>query len=154
MNLFSMIFSNLRFKMIVLFSRFHGKVLRSTGGRFMHTLQGLDMLLLSTVGRQTGRLRDNPLLYLESDGKFYCVASFGGHVNHPEWFLNLVANPNVHLLIRGQRYTATAHVTSGSEREKAWRMLTEYHPGFVSYQKRTARKIPVVSFDLVADISI
>ena len=117
----------------------------------MYRLQGLDMLLLSTTGRQTGRLRDNPLLYLEDNGKFYCVASFGGNVTHPEWFLNLVADPNVHLLIRGQRYPATAHVTSGNELEKAWGMLTEYHPGFVSYQKRTTRKIPVVRFDLAAD---
>ena len=113
----------------------------------MYRLMGLNMLLLSTRGRQTGHYRDNPLLYVEHNGNYYSAASFGGNDNHPNWFLNLSLNPEVTILINRKRLNAIAHVTSEPERTQAWDSLVRCHPDFNNYQKRTTRVIPVVRFD-------
>ena len=151
MNLLSNVLSTLYFKLIIWFSRTHSTVLRMSGGRLMHNLLGLNMLLLSTKGRRTGHFKDTPLLYIEDGGQYYCVASFAGSDRHPQWFLNLVADPKVQLLIRRRHLTAIAHVTSGQERSKAWEKLVEYYPTFAKYQRRTGRIIPVVKFGSVPD---
>tara|TARA_Y100000588_G_scaffold94615_2_gene102530 strand:+ start:2552 stop:2983 length:432 start_codon:yes stop_codon:yes gene_type:complete len=140
-------FAQLRFKLIVWFGRFHGLVLRKSGGRLMYRLIGLNMLLLSTKGRRTGRYRDNPLLYVEHNGNYYSAASFGGNDNHPSWFLNLSLNPEVTILVNRKHLSAIAHVTSEPERTQAWDSLVKCHPGFKNYKKRTTRIIPVVRFD-------
>ena len=141
---------SLRFKLIIWFSRTHKTVLRISVGRLMQNILGLNMLLLSTRGRRTGQCRKTPLLYMKDGDKYYCVASFAGSHKHPQWFLNLVANPNVHLLVKRRTLTAIAHVTSGQERDKAWAMLVNYYPAYAKYQKRTERTIPVVRFDSVS----
>jgi len=151
MNLLSDIISALYFKCIIWFSRVHSTVLRISGGRLMHNLLGLNMLLLSTRGRHTGHCRVNPLLYIEDDGEYYCVASFGGNDRHPQWFINLIADPNVHLLVRRRHLMAIAHVTSGLERSEAWEKLVEYYPTFAKYQRRTQRIIPIVKFCPLSD---
>ena len=110
----------------------------------MCSLLGLNILLLSTKGRFTENWSHVPLLYIESRGKYYCVASFGGSDRNPEWFLNLVKNGNVTLLLKRKRLNATAHVTSGSERSEIWKKLVDYYPNFAAYQTRTKRTIPVV----------
>ena len=112
----------------------------------MNSLMGLDMLLLSTTGRRTGDAKDTPLLYIEETGQYYCVASFGGSDRHPQWFLNLVANPRVTLLIKRRYFSAVAYVMSGQERSRIWQKLVEYYPAFARYQKRTERIIPVIRF--------
>ena len=137
----------LYFKFIICFSRIHRTILLMSRGRFMNKLVGLNMLLLSTPGRRTGQVRDTPLLYLEDVGSYYCVASFGGNNKHPQWFMNLVAHPRVQLLVRQRRFGATACVTSGEERNEAWRSLINYYPPFAKYQERTDRIIPVVRLD-------
>ena len=148
-SLLSNVLSTLHFKFIVWFSRTHSAVLRMSGGRLMHSLLGMNMLLLSTVGRRTRHSRDTPLLYMEIDGYYYCVASFAGSDRHPQWFLNLVSNPEVQLLVRRRHLTALAHVTSGQERSEAWDELVGYYPAFAKYQRRTGRAIPVVRFSPV-----
>ena len=142
----------LRFKLIVWFSRLHGIALRTSGGRLMRKLMGLNMLLLSTTGRRTGQLRNTPLLYLEHNGRYYCVASFAGNDSDPSWFLNLLADPNVELLVNRERFTAKASQTSGLERTEVWEKFVEYYPGYANYQQRTDRIIPVVRFDPVSSI--
>lgn len=151
MSLLSNVLSTLYFKLIIWFSRTHSAVLRISGGKLMHNLRGLNMLLLSTRGRRTGRSVDTPLLYIDDGDHYYCVASFGGSDSHPQWFLNLVANPTVKLLIKQRRLTAKAHVTSGQERMEAWGKLVNYYPAFAKYQKRTKRTIPVVKFNPIPD---
>ena len=143
----SNIVSILYFKSIIYFSRIHRTILLMSNGRFMNKLVGLNMLLLSTTGRRTGQIKDTPLLYLEDKGTYYCVASFGGNDRHPQWFMNLVAHPRVQLLVRQRRFAATAYVTSGEERNEAWRSLTKYYPPFAKYQDRTNRIVPVVRLD-------
>ena len=121
-------------------------VLRLSGGRLMSKLLGLNMLLLSSTGNLTGRLTNTPLLYIEYGDNYYCAASFGGNDKNPQWFQNLIAEPNVGLLIRRKHIPAIAHMTSGEEREQAWAKLVDYHPPFAQYQERTERVIPVVKF--------
>ena len=116
----------------------------------MHNLRGLDMLLLSTKGRHTGHIKETPLLYVEEGGRYYCAASFAGSDVNPQWFMNLVADTNVELLLRQRRFAAVAHVTTGSERCSAWTKLVEYYSDFAKYQNRTERTIPVVRFESVS----
>lgn len=112
----------------------------------MYRLMGLDMLLLSTRGRKTGELRQTPLLYIEEDGNYYCVASFGGNDRHPDWFLNILSAPRVQLSVKQKHINATATKISGQERESMWKKLTGYYPNFNSYQNNTIRIIPVIKF--------
>ena len=116
----------------------------------MHNLRGLDMLLLSTKGRHTGHIKETPLLYVEEGGRYYCAASFAGSDTNPQWFMNLVVDTNVELLLRRRRFAAVAHVTTGSERCSAWTKLVECYPDFARYQNRTERMIPVVRFESVS----
>ena len=139
-------FLKFHFKLIVIFSHIHKTVLLATGGRLMQRLGGLDMLLLTTIGRKTGNLRSTPLLYIEHGGEYYCAASFAGNDRNPEWFLNLVSDPHVELLVRNKRFPAEAHLISGQERIKAWGKLVNYHSDFAIYQRRTERAIPVIKF--------
>ncbi len=138
-------------KLIVWFSRFHGTILRISSGRLMHTLNGLDMMLLSTQGRRTGEFKHTPLLYIQNDGKYYCTASFGGNDRNPDWFLNLLANPNVKLLVNQNSVDAIACSISGNERSEIWNRLVKYYPNYANYQRRTSRTIPVVRFDPTPD---
>ena len=140
------VFPDLRFKLITWFGGFHGTVLRLSSGKLMHSLMGLNMLLLSTKGRRTGRFRDTPLLYLKDEDRYYCVASFGGNDRHPQWFLNLIEHSNVTLSIRGRHVRAKAKLASANERDQAWNTLIDYYPPFAKYQERTARSIPVIAF--------
>lgn len=144
-------FSELRFRLIIWFSRMHQIVLRISGGRLMHSLKGLDILLLSHKGRHTGTRRYSPLLYVEHNNRYYCAASFAGSDKNPQWFLNVTASPDVELSIKRIRLKAIAHVTSGLERNQAWEELIAYYPAFTKYQIRTARTIPVVRFDPTSD---
>tara|TARA_B100000029_G_C17105498_1_gene789527 strand:- start:118 stop:483 length:366 start_codon:yes stop_codon:yes gene_type:complete len=113
----------------------------------MYQLMGLDMLLLSTKGRKTGELRQTPLLFIEEAGKYYCVASFGGNDRHPNWFLNILAEPRVQLTVKQKTLYAIATEISGQERERMWKKLAEYYPNFNSYQDSTTRIIPVIEFN-------
>jgi len=146
MNLMSQVSLVLYFKLIVWFSHIHSVVLRLSSGRLMQKLGGLNMLLLSTKGRQTGQTRTNPLLYIKEGNQYFCVASFGGNDRNPQWFRNLLCDPNVQLLAEGRHHTAIADVMSGEERCDAWNKLVEYYPPFSKYQRRTNRTIPVVKF--------
>lgn len=136
----------IRYKLIGWFGRVHSLALRISHGKFMNSLGGLDMLLLTTKGRRTGRYRTTTLLYIEDDGFHYCVASFGGNDRHPEWYLNLVSEPTAWLLINKKYTKVTASVLSGKQRDDLWIKLIKYYPGFARYQDRTRRAIPVLQF--------
>lgn len=108
----------------------------------------LTALLLTTTGRKSGKKLMIPLIYRPTGDGGYCViASKGGAPAHPAWYLNLVANPNVHLKVANNEFDATARVAEGAEREKLWKMMAEYFPQYNDYQAATERKIPVVVFD-------
>ena len=117
---------------------------RATGGRVGGSMQGAPVLLLTTVGRKSGRRRTNPLLYLRDGGDLVVVASEGGAPKHPAWFLNLVANPEVEVEVGRAREPRRAREASDEERARLWARLVEMYPGYEAYQRKTARRIPVV----------
>lgn len=101
-------------------------------------------LILTTTGRKSGKPQMLPLIYGEADGNYVIVASKGGAPEHPAWYLNLVAHPDVALQIKGDKLRARARTASGAERAQLWDMMTKIYPPYDDYQKKTQREIPVV----------
>ena len=125
-------------------STVHTLLYRLTGGRVGRRLVNNDMLLLSTVGRRTGRTHTVPLLYLRAGDEIVVIASWGGRDQHPEWYRNLRSNPVVTVQINGQRRRMTAATADAQQRARLWpEVLAAYH-GYETYQSRTDREIPVV----------
>ena len=89
-------------------------------------------------------MRRNPLLYFEDDGERYLIGSKGGDDRHPEWYLNLVAEPTVHVRVAAAVYQATARTLDELERATLWPDLVARYPMFDDYQAATQRRIPVV----------
>ena len=137
---------SLQSALIVAFSKFHSLMLRLTGGKFMGRLVGLDMLLLTTMGRRTGKKRYTPLLFKKIDDYYYCAGSFGGSHKAPQWYRNILANPNVEILAEGKILNVTAVVLEDHLKAKAWKSLIAIYPDFQKYQDKTDRIIPVIKF--------
>ena len=138
---------NFKSTLIVAFSKFHTTVLRMTKGKLMGRLVGLDMLLLTTVGKKTGKKRYTPLLFKKIDSSFYCAGSFGGSDKAPHWYTNILSNPRVEILADGKLFTAEAHILEGQSKADAWNSLVTLYPNFQKYQSRTDRDIPVIKFE-------
>jgi deazaflavin-dependent oxidoreductase (nitroreductase family) len=115
-----------------------------SGGRIGATLLGMPMLLLTTWGRRSGRLRTAPLLYLPVDNVFVLVASNGGARRHTTWWFNLRANPEALVQIGAARGRAHAAPATQAERQRFWPLLLRVYPPYARYQARTDREIPLV----------
>lgn len=119
----------------------------SAGGKGKFTT-----LLLTTIGRKSGRPSMLPLIYRPTGTGGYCViASKGGAPAHPAWFLNLQAHPRVHVQVANDTFDAVARVAEGEEREKLWQLMADYFAPYNDYQAATERQIPVVVLDPVSD---
>lgn len=132
---------------IELFWKIHPKLYRWTGGRFGGRLMGLPVLLLRTKGRKTGQTRENALLYLSKNGSCVVIASYLGEPRHPDWYLNLKANPDAEVQIGDRTIPVRARDVEGDEREQLWNEAVSRMSDYAEYQKRTKRKIPVVVLD-------
>jgi len=109
-----------------------------------HIMNGVPCLLITHRGRHSGKLRRTPVVYGRDGDRFVVVASRGGADEHPAWFLNLQADPQVHLQVQADHFDLRARVTEGSERERLWEMMVGVYADFADYQKKTQREIPVV----------
>ena len=114
-----------------------------TEGAEGHDWNGATTLVLTTMGRRSGKLRHNALIYVENGGKYYLVASFGGKPEHPAWYLNLVDEPEVRIQVKDRVMDAVATTLEGQAREAALAQATEMWPDYAEYQTRTDREIPV-----------
>ena len=124
-------------------SRFHKFLFRTLGlGRFRFV--GEHSLILTTRGRRTGRETSTPLFYAEDHGRFYIAASFAGSGQPPNWFLNLVAHPDVVVEMRRARNRCGARVLDEAEANQVWPRLDAVYPTFAAYRKRTSRTIHVI----------
>ncbi|MFC9877551.1 nitroreductase family deazaflavin-dependent oxidoreductase [Nocardia salmonicida] len=101
-------------------------------------------LLLEHRGRKSGKIFAAPLLYLVDGQDLVIVGSQGGLANHPQWYLNLLADPNAHVRIRAEHYPVLARVADAEQRQRLWPRLTELYADFDAYQSWTEREIPVV----------
>ncbi|MFE5288459.1 nitroreductase/quinone reductase family protein [Nocardia sp. NPDC056611] len=124
----------------------HRRLLDLSGGRFGTRFKNMPTLTLTTTGRRTGRSHTVVLTVPIVDGpRYLLVASRGGDDISPAWFHNLSANPSVEVSFQhGPSQSMTARVLSAAEREARWPQILEAYPGYATYQKRTARVIPVV----------
>jgi len=104
-------------------------------------------LVLTTTGRKSGRPLTLPLIYGRAGVSYVVIASKGGAPQHPAWYLNLAANPEVEVQVKAERFRARARTATGAERAALWQQLVEiYHP-YEKYQAATSREIPVVVLD-------
>lgn len=117
---------------------------RANEGRVGGQFEGAPVLLLHTTGAKSGRERVNPMMYLEQDGRLFVFASKAGADTNPDWFHNLVANPEVTIEIGSDTVQATAKPLEGEERDRVYAAQAELYPGFAEYQQKTTRVIPVV----------
>lgn len=118
----------------------------ATHGREANTLRdtGLPVVIFTTRGRKSGKIRKIPLMRVEHEGKYAMVASMGGAPEHPEWYYNLKADPESLMVQDGaDRFDAQARELDGDEREIWWQRAVEAYPPYAEYQTRTDRKIPV-----------
>jgi deazaflavin-dependent oxidoreductase (nitroreductase family) len=129
-----------------LLTTIHMFVYRLSGGRIGATLLGMPMLLLTTWGRRTGKLRTAPLLYLPVDDVFVLVASNGGAKQHPTWWFNLQAHPEALVQIGPVRGRVQAVPATPPERRRFWPLLLQVYPAYAQYQARTDREIPLLVF--------
>jgi deazaflavin-dependent oxidoreductase (nitroreductase family) len=128
-----------------LFGDEHVRRYRETGGTVGHIWRrGAKTLILTTTGRKTGQRRDNALIYENDGDRYVIVASRGGSDQHPGWYLNLVANPEVEVQVKDEVFKAVARTASGEERTRLWRLAAGQWPDYDTYQQRTKRQIPVV----------
>jgi deazaflavin-dependent oxidoreductase (nitroreductase family) len=118
---------------------------RANDGRVGGQFQGAPLLLLHTKGRRTGEERVNPMMYLLEDGRMFVFASKGGAPTNPDWYRNLVADPNVTVEVGSETYPARAEVVTGEERDRVYAEQASRYPGFAEYQRNTTRVIPVVA---------
>jgi deazaflavin-dependent oxidoreductase (nitroreductase family) len=123
----------------------HVVAYRLTRGKLVGKVpSGPPVCLFTTIGRTSGRPRTCPLLYLQDGDRIIVVASQGGLPTHPQWYLNLQANPNVHIQIGSAKRGMRARTADPAERLKLWPRLVEMHPSYDQYQQWTDREIPVV----------
>ena len=116
-----------------------------SGGEDGHEWRpGVPTLLLTTTGRKSGVQRRTALIYGRDTADYVVVASKGGAPEHPAWYLNLQANPDVEIQVLDKVVPATAHTAQGAERERLWALMREVWPAYDEYQTRTDREIPVV----------
>lgn len=119
----------------------------ATGGREANTLRdtGLPVVIYTTRGRKSGKLRKTPLMKVEHDGAYLLVASKGGAPQHPVWYHNLTANPTA-LVVQDGPEPFDAHVRelSGEERDVWWQRAVEAFPPYAEYQRKTDRLIPIL----------
>ena len=101
-------------------------------------------LLLTTVGRKSGRELTLPLIFGTSGPDYVVVASKGGAPEHPAWYLNLDANPTVKVQVKADKFTAQAHTANAQERAALWPIMVDIYGPYTDYQKKTDRQIPVV----------
>ena len=122
----------------------HRLLYRASGGRIGGRLWGLRVVLLTTTGRQTGKKRTVPLCSLGDGDHTVVIASYGGLDRPPAWWLNLEANPRAELQKGRTRRSVTARTADVEERARLWAEITARAPGYLEYERRTAREIPVV----------
>jgi deazaflavin-dependent oxidoreductase (nitroreductase family) len=101
-------------------------------------------LLLTTVGRKSGRTLTLPLIFGRSGPNYVVVASKGGAPAHPAWYLNLQATPKVQVQVKAEKFTALAHTADAAERAVLWPKMVEIYGPYAQYQTKTDRQIPIV----------
>jgi deazaflavin-dependent oxidoreductase (nitroreductase family) len=107
------------------------------------SLRGMPIIVVTSVGAKSGKLRKTPLMRVEHEGEYAAVASLGGAPKNPVWYYNLKANPHVELQDGSSRRDYTAREVTGEEKAIWWERAVAAYPDYADYQKKTIRQIPV-----------
>ncbi|TDE32641.1 nitroreductase family deazaflavin-dependent oxidoreductase [Nonomuraea mesophila] len=133
----------------MLYGKEHVQRYQETDGAEGHDWNNTTVLLLTTKGRKSGRPYTTPLIYQGHGDDYVIVASKGGDPDHPEWYKNLVANPDVDVQVKDQRFKARARTATPEEKPELWRLMTATWPDYDNYQRQTDREIPVVVLERI-----
>jgi deazaflavin-dependent oxidoreductase (nitroreductase family) len=128
----------------MLYGREHVERYQQTEGAEGHEWRGTTVLLLTTIGRKTGKRYTTPLIYRKQGDAYTIVASKGGDDQPPQWYVNLKVNPEVEVQVLGDKFTARARTATPEEKPALWKAMAETWPDYDEYQKKTDREIPVV----------
>ena len=124
-------------------SREQTALFEATNGEEGGDLRGRPIIVLTSVGARTGKLRKTPLMRVEHDRVYAVVASLGGAPKHPVWYYNLKKNPRVELQDRGTKRDYLAREILGDEKVLWWDRAVEAWPDYATYETKTERQIPV-----------
>ncbi|MGB3305248.1 MAG: nitroreductase family deazaflavin-dependent oxidoreductase [Thermomicrobiales bacterium] len=124
-------------------ARQQAELYESSGGTEGTTLRGMPVILLTSVGAKSGKLRKNPLMRVEHNGEYAVVASLGGAPQNPVWYYNLKKNPHVELQDGPVKRDYLAREVEGEERDLWWERAVAAYPDYADYQTKTTRRIPI-----------
>jgi F420H(2)-dependent quinone reductase len=124
-------------------ARDQAELYEATNGEKGGSLRGRPVIVLTSVGAKTGKLRKTALVRVEHEGAYAAVASLGGAPKHPVWYYNLKANPHVELQDGAAKRDYMAREVVGAEKAIWWERAVEAWPDYANYQARTDRQIPV-----------
>jgi len=132
-------------------ARKQAELFESSGGTKGTTLRGMPIILLTTVGARSGKLRKTPLMRVEHNGAYAVVASLGGAPRHPVWYFNLRNHPHVELQDGPVKRDYLARELTGEEKAVWWERAVAAYPDYADYQKKTTRQIPVFVLTAIED---
>ena len=124
-------------------AREQAETYEATGGADANTLRGVPIIVLTSIGAKSGKLRKTPLMRIEHEGEYAVVASRGGAPQNPTWYHNLKQTPHVELQDGPEKKDYTAREVTGTERATWWERAVAVWPDYAEYQTRTDREIPV-----------
>jgi deazaflavin-dependent oxidoreductase (nitroreductase family) len=124
--------------------RAHRWLFRVSDGRLGRRVNGFPVLLLETRGRRSGEIRRATLQYLDDGASRVVIASRAGDTRHPDWWLNLVADPVATIRVGSRTNRVRAREALEAERDRLWRRFAEIHPAYDEYERTAERRIPVV----------
>jgi deazaflavin-dependent oxidoreductase (nitroreductase family) len=124
-------------------SRKQADLIESSGGTEGTEMRGMRVIVVTSVGNKTGKLRKTPLMRVEHDGRYAAVASLGGAPKHPVWYHNLIAEPHVEVQDGPVKQDMVAREVFGEEKAEWWARAVEAYPDYADYQQKTDRIIPL-----------
>ena len=124
--------------------------IESSGGTRGNEMRGMRVIVVTSLGHESGKLRKNPVMRVEHDGKYAAVASKGGAPDNPTWYRNLVEHPLVEVQDGPAKGDYTARKVSGEERAEWWKRAVAAFPDYADYQEKTDREIPVFVLEPVS----
>lgn len=122
----------------------HIDAYQKSDGKLGYLWNGVPTLLLTVTGRRSGAPRTSALIFGRDGDNYLVVASMGGAPMHPQWYRNIVVNPEAQIQVRDKRLDVMARTAAADEKPRLWQILTELWPNYGVYQSRTDRDIPVV----------
>jgi len=130
-----------------MFASLNAAVYKATGGKWMGKMGKSDICVVRMRGARSGKWRDVPLMYVPNGAGVILVASLGGAPKNPVWYHNLIAHPDIEVIVRDKTLQLRARLATAQEKAEAWPRCVAAYPPYADYQKRTARDIPVFICD-------